>query len=376
MSAKAPAHHPENGVGRSKTKSGAVQDPPRHSPTAEPGAGSGSGRAEADFTHQTRAVFLWGAGLWFAFLLGYVLLPNLRGTASGLSDTIDALSVVDAILAQALALFGMMLVAHLELAILRARRGFLVRAVSVPTTAIVITLIMNAAVDALNPLALFALGTASALLTIAVGAAALLRGDPKTSRSGFLLGAGTVAALCAGARLAVWLGRNELALTSTTVSRVLSTGGFFLSFLLAAMVLFVLSRSSRRGRVAVSLLLCAALLATFVGVRGAGPDAPYLQVLVTRAASAIARPPLPFVSDGMLIFAELCGVGAALWAFLSPALGLSTRVVLGLGLFALRAPDVPLLSLTLALTALIAEVIALDSSEGAPPPSLSESGSD
>ncbi len=302
------------------------------------------------------AVALWGAALWFAFLLGYVLLPALRGTASGLSSAIDSLSLADAVLAQALGLFGMLLVVRHELVILRARGTLFVRAITIPTTAVVMTLVMNAAADALNPVALLALGASGALLVLAVGAARYVTEDRRTAWLSAALGmAGAVSALSLAARLIVLLGQPEQTAKAALWVRGLSTLAFVISLTFTALTLFRLGRSTPKGRLVLGAVLTTALVVSLVGARPAGPDAPYVQVLLSRGAMAFARPPLPFLPDATIMFAEVAGFAAALWALQTRAVSKSMRATLALCLLAVRGPDIPLLSLALALGALLAE---------------------
>jgi hypothetical protein len=298
---------------------------------------------------------VWTTLVSAGFVVSFLLLPGLRGTASGLGSAIDALSNVSAVLAQLLGLIGLMLVVHLELAVLRSGAPLVVRAASVPATALVATLLMNAAVDALTPKAVLLLGASSGSFALAVGAASLFPRRRATAWAGTLLiTAGAVTLLSVGSRLGAFIAQERRLPAAELFSRWVSTGAFALMLALVATVLWHRSQVTKRGSHGLLALLSVALLVSLAATQVTAAGAAEWQVLLTRAATSLTRPPLPFLPTATVTFGQLLGLGAALWILGSSSLPLFLRVVGSLSLLSTQAPDVPLLSLALTLAALAA----------------------
>jgi hypothetical protein len=285
--------------------------------------------------------------------VSFLLLPGLRGTASGLGSAIDALSNVSAVLAQLIGLFGLMLIVHLELAVLRSGASLVVRVASVPATALIATLLMNAAVDALTPQAVLTLGASAGSFALAVGAASLLPRRRTPAWTGTLLiTAGAVTLLSVGSRLGAFVAQERRLVAADLFSRWVSTGAFALSLALVAFVLWHRSQVTKHGRHGLLALLGAALLVSLLATQATTTETSQWHVLLTRAASSLARPPLPFLPLTTVTFAQILGLGAALWVLASSSLPPFLRVVPSLTVLSTQAPDVPLLSLALTLAAL------------------------
>ncbi len=296
---------------------------------------------------------MWTTLVSAGFVVSFLLLPGLRGTASGLGSAIDALSNLSAVLAQLLGLIGLMLVVHLELAVLRSGAPLVVRAASVPATALVATLLMNAAVDALTPKAVLMLGASSGSFALAVGLASLFPRRRATAWAGTLLiTAGAVMLLSVGSRLGAFIAQEQRLPAAELFSRWVSTGSFALMLALVATVLWHRSQITKRGPHGLLALLSVALLVSLAATQFSAASAPEWQVLLTRAATSLTRPPLPFLPIATVTFGQLLGLGAALWVLGSSSLPLFLRVVGGLSLLSTQAPDVPLLSLALTLATL------------------------
>ncbi len=282
-----------------------------------------------------------------------MLVPGLRGSASGLGAAIDALESASSVLAQLLGLFGIMLVVHLELAVLRSQAPLLVRAASVPATRVIAMLLMNAAVDALTPQAVLMLGASSGAFALAVGGASLLPQRRTSTWAGsMLVTAGGVTLLSVGSRLGAHIAQDRRLPVAELFSRWMSTAAFVLSLALVATVLWHRSRVTKRGGHALLALLCVTLVASLLATQNAGADAAQWHVLLTRAATPLTRPPLPFLPVTTVTFGQLLALGAAVWVLASPSVPHFLRVVSGLCVLTLQAPDVPLLSLALTLATL------------------------
>jgi hypothetical protein len=298
---------------------------------------------------------LWAGMACAGFVVSFMLLPGLRGTASGIGPAIDGLTSASAVLAQLLALFGLMLLVHLELAVLRSGAALIVRAASVPASALIATLLMNAAVDALTPHAVLTLGASAGAFALLVGAANFF---PRRRSSGWagtlLVTAGAVTLLLVGSRLGAHVAQEKRLAAAELFSRWLSTAAFGLTLALVATVLWQRSQLTKRGRHVLLVLLSVALVISLVATQSVQADASEWHILLSRAASSLTRPPLPFLPITTVTFGQLLGLGSAVWVLASTSLPRFLRVVGTLCLLATQAPDVPLLSLSLTLAALVA----------------------
>ncbi len=300
----------------------------------------------------------WAALAWVGFLATLLLLPGLRGAASGLGAAINAVSSVGAVVAQLLAILGLVLVVHLELVLLRVRVPWLVRVASVPTTAVAATLLMNASVDGLTPFAVLVLTASAGILALVVGAVNLSSRKRSSAWAGTLLvTVGSVSLLSLGARVATRVAVERRTEAAEVFGRSLATAAFVLSVALLATVLWHRARLTKRGWHTLAALLAASLLWTWVAARASEPDVPHVVVLLARAALASVRAPLPYLPVVVVTWGQLLAFAAAAWVLTTQALPRYLRVIVALSLLSLLAPDVPLLSLGLVLASLVAAVV-------------------
>ena len=134
-----------------------------------------------------RPVLAWGILGFVTFVVEVLLLSGLRGSASGISALIDSLTVLGAVLTQLLFVSGVILVVHLELLLIRSTAPWPLRALSVPVTSVLCTLLMNAAVGELAVLPLLLLGILATGLALATGIARGLARNDLAAKGGVLL---------------------------------------------------------------------------------------------------------------------------------------------------------------------------------------------
>lgn len=289
-----------------------------------------------------------------AFAVDVLALGGLRGTVSGASGAINALAALGALLAQLCLVSGVILTVHVELALLRSRASWVVRAFSVPALTLLCLLLMNAAVDELAPLPLLAVGLTAALLALLSGTSGVFsrRSLGGASAPPFLLAAGVTSALWTAARLSAWQTTTLEPPPFYAWSPWLASGAWAASGALTIFSLRFLARHSPRPS---APLLGITLLAVCVAW-AASAEATYadsgLQVFARRAMRGLLRGPLPVVPESLVVLEHLLGLGAGVWALAQRSLPRSTRVVLALCLLASRGPDLPLFALALALAAL------------------------
>lgn len=288
-----------------------------------------------------------------AFLTDAFLLTGLRGAVSGASGAIDALASFDALLAQALFVGGVLLTMHLELAVLRARTPLPFKLLSVPATAVLCTLLINAAVDELAPFPLLVISGCVASLALGAGLAGVRRGPGGSGAiATFLIAAGVSSAFWTAARVAAWQTTTLEAPPFETWSPWLASTAWALGASVTAVALRLLTRGSSRPALPLLALAGAGVLAIWVGLREPTPADTGLQVFLGRAVNGMLRGPLPAVPVVLVALEHLLALGAALWALCQRALPGRVGVVLALCLLALRGPDLPLLALALCLAAL------------------------
>jgi hypothetical protein len=293
----------------------------------------------------------------FLLLLGFsvdaLLLTGLRGAVSGASGAIDALANLDALLAQALFVGGVLLMVHLELAVLRSRTALLLRLFSVPATAVLGTLLINAAVDELAPLPLLVVGGCAALLSLGAGLSGARRhlGGPGAMAT-LLLAAGAASALWTAARVAAFQTTTLEAPPLEAWSPWLASAAWALGAAVTAVALVLLIRNSPRPALPLLGIVSVAVLAVWLGVQEPTPADSGLRVFLNRAMHGLLRGPLPAVPAALVALEHLVALGAALWALAQRTLSGPLGVVLALSLLALRGPDLPVLALALSLAAL------------------------
>ena len=343
-----------------------------------------------------RPVLAWGILGFVTFVVEVLLLSGLRGSASGISALIDSLTVLGAVLTQLLFVSGVILVVHLELLLIRSTAPWPLRALSVPVTSVLCTLLMNAAVGELAVLPLLLLGILATGLALATGIARGLarndlarndsQGDPTPGIAAqgvraqgapaqgvraqgaraqgassrhlglFLILTSLAALLWAAARVSAWQATTLepppfdswapwLATSAWAVSADLTTWAF---------VLLVRAPRTAGSRPPITPVLVG-LLATAAGWLVTRPrtfDEPIWLVFLARATQGLLRTPLPVVPPFFVAVEHLLGLTVAAWAFAHRSLPPSHRIAVGFCLLALRAPDTPLLALVLTVGAL------------------------
>lgn len=333
-----------------------------------------------------RPVLAWGILGFVTFVVEVLLLSGLRGSASGISALIDSLTVLGAVLTQLLFVSGVILVVHLELLLIRSTAPWPLRALSVPVTSVLCTLLMNAAVGELAVLPLLLLGILATGLALATGIARGLarndlarndsQGDPTPGIAAqgvraqgarahgassrhlglFLILTSLAALLWAAARVSAWQATTLepppfdswapwLATSAWAVSAGLTTWAF---------VLLVRAPRTAGSRPPITPVLVG-LLATAAGWLVTRPrtfDEPIWLVFLARATQGLLRTPHPVVPPFFVAVEHLLGLTVAAWAFAHRSLPPSHRIAVGFCLLALRAPDTPLLALVLTVGAL------------------------
>ncbi len=317
-----------------------------------------------------KPVLAWGVLGFVTFVVEVLLLGGLRGSASGISGLIDALTALGALLTQLLFVSGVILVVHLELLVLRSAAPLPLRALTVPVTSVLCTLLMNAAVGELAVLPLLLFGVLASGLALATGIARGLEGGSVSAtrratsrRVGILLILTSVAALLwAAARVSAWQATTLEPPPFDSWSPWLATAAWAVSAIVTFGAFAFLTRTSKDGerpRLPLTrppltpLLLC--LLATTLSWLVTRPrtfDEPTWQVFLARAAQGLFRTPLPAVPPFFVAVEHLLGLAVAAWALTHRSLPPTQKIALGFCLLALRAPDTPLLALVLTVGAL------------------------
>lgn len=338
-----------------------------------------------------RPVLAWGILGFVTFVVEVLLLSGLRGSASGISALIDSLTVLGAVLTQLLFVSGVILVVHLELLLIRSTAPWPLRALSVPVTSVLCTLLMNAAVGELAVLPLLLLGILATGLALATGIARGLarndlarndsQGDPAPGIASqgapaqgvraqgapaqgassrhlglFLILTSLAALLWAAARVSAWQATTLEPPPFDSWAPWLATSAWAVSAGLTAWAFVLLVRAPRTAgsRPPITPVLVG-LLATAAGWLVTRPrtfDEPIWLVFLARATQGLLRTPLPVVPPFFVAVEHLLGLTVAAWAFAHRSLPPSHRIAVGFCLLALRAPDTPLLALVLTVGAL------------------------
>ncbi len=295
----------------------------------------------------------WATLTFASMVLALVLSPGLRGTLSGISKFIDFVAGLSAFLSQASGLLSMPLVVHLEITLLRSRQvSPFIRAISIPLSAVTLTLLMNATVDSLPPGATLAMTGSAALLALTSGSVSIFRGRDLEGR--LLILAGLVATTSGLSRLVAWFAQDPLVVVERPYAAGLATLAWALNLALVVFALWPLARSSGRSRLSMRAFLAIALLLAWIAVQSTAAS-PSWQVLVARSLSTLNRPPLPFVPEAGVHFVNVLALGGAAWALLDRSSSPRLRTVVCLSLLASRAPDLPLMAVALTIAALGAE---------------------
>ena len=363
-----------------------------------------------------RPVLAWGILGFVTFVVEVLLLSGLRGSASGISALIDSLTVLGAVLTQLLFVSGVILVVHLELLLIRSTAPWPLRALSVPVTSVLCTLLMNAAVGELAVLPLLLLGILATGLALATGIARGLarndlarndsQGDPAPGIASqgapaqgvraqgvraqgapaqgfraqgapaqgfraqgvraqgassrhlglFLILTSLAALLWAAARVSAWQATTLEPPPFDSWAPWLATSAWAVSAGLTTWAFVLLVRAPRTAgsRPPITPVLVG-LLATAAGWLVTRPrtfDEPIWLVFLARATQGLLRTPLPVVPPFFVAVEHLLGLTVAAWAFAHRSLPPSHRIAVGFCLLALRAPDTPLLALVLTVGAL------------------------
>lgn len=302
---------------------------------------------------EPRPLMAWGSLVGLAFLLDALLLPGLRGSASGVSNLIDSLSVLDALLAQLLFVAGLVLAVRLQIGLLRARSSWALRALSIPCSVVCLTLLINASAGELAPLPLALVSALTALLTLVTGCFVWRRKEKEaTALAAVLLSAGAGATVSTLARLTAWQATTLEPPLLPTWSPWLASAAWWLSALLTAGSLrYFVQRTSSAAGALLSLAVVAVGMSWSASIP-ADADASGWHVFASRAAGGLLRQPTPLIPPALALLEHLLALGAAAWAFTHRGLSPMQRIVFGFCLIALRAPDIPLLALGLLMTTL------------------------
>lgn len=293
----------------------------------------------------------WGSLVGLAFLLDALLLPGLRGSASGVSNVIDSLSVLDALLAQLLFVAGLLLAVRLQIGLLRSKTSWALRALSIPCSAVCLTLLINASAEELAPLPLVLVSALTALLTLATGLSFLRRKEIAPLPAVLIL-AGVGATVSTLARLTAWQATTlEPPLLPTWSPWLASAAWWFSALLTAGSLRYFVRRTSSAAGALLSLAVVAVGMSWSANVP-ADVDASTWHVFASRAAGGLLRQPPPLIPPALALLEHLLALGAATWAFTHRGLSPVQRVVFGFCLIVLRAPDIPLLALGLLMTTL------------------------
>lgn len=295
----------------------------------------------------------WGSLVGLAFLLDALLLPGLRGSASGVSNLIDSLSMVDALLAQLLFIAGLILAVRLQVGLIRSKTSWVLRTLSIPCSTVCLTLLINASADELAPLPLVLVSALTALLTLATGLSFLRRNQKEIAPlPAVLILAGVAATVSTVARLTAWQATTLEPPLLPTWSPWLASAAWWLSALLTAGSLrYFVRRTSSSAGALLSLAVVAVAMSWSANIP-ADVDASTWHVFASRAAGGLLRQPTPLIPPALALLEHLLALGAAAWAFTHRGLSPTQRVVFGYCLIALRAPDIPLFALGMLMTTL------------------------
>ncbi len=299
---------------------------------------------------------------WAALFVRLVA-AALPGSRSGIATWIVRSDLASSLLTQSAALLGSALLVLLAIGTL-AERGlpYMYRIALIPTSVVVVMLVMLAATTGLEPAGSLALGSACLLLS-ASGAGAALR-VPSTRATGMVL---TLVILGATGQLAVRFLSMDASHRDpawiTRASWLATTGHAFDAFGIALAAARL--RAEQRGRAALALVVVIALaiLLSWGAMRGSLDGAPLWQVLADRAMSELTTSPIAFSTLASRTSVDVLAVLLAGVIVAWPGRISVGAMCAALALTARAGVDVPEAALVLSLGALAAPLGGMPISE-------------
>ena len=299
--------------------------------------------------------------LLLASVVGRGLAPALRGSRAGIGRFIERAQFAGEFLTQLAVFTAAMIAVRLAFASLRDRRfGPVLRSISVPMTATIVTLVIASSAQQLDFGFALALGALAALLAFAASVPAI-KAVPTRA-------AGLVLVLAATATLAhliasfLALRASEQALVGAfSRARAIATLGFVLD--LASVLIAAFWIAARRWFTAAAigvLLFGGALLLAWGAGRGSSYDAPLWQVLAARVLLQITPQPAPLFGAVFRYAAETLALLTAAVILLSRSRPAVLATAVALAILARTSTEIPALGLCLTLSALIAAAAAAD----------------
>jgi hypothetical protein len=295
-----------------------------------------------------------------AIVMGRAIGPSAAGSGVGTSRVVDLLQRLGAVLSQAYALFGTLMLLVLVFATVRGHFSSTLRAASLSLGGLVALLVLAAAPSRASSTSLLILGTASA--SLALVAAWSVRRAPLAREIAPALGAVAASVLLRVFAVAL-LGASPEALGALAhaAARVLLLGSAALDALAVAIAALALSPRPKHGRLlrpATALAVVAAfLLARHVLL--VGGEQGFVAVLVRRSITLLTTD-VALGFTAARVFVTSLAVVVAIAGLIRGATTPALSATLSMLVLVRGSPNAPLAQLTLALVALATVLVAND----------------
>jgi hypothetical protein len=289
-------------------------------------------------------------GFWalVASVLGRGLAPALPGSSAGIGQLIVGVEELGAFASQFLVMLGTAVCVRLLLSTLDCR-SFGFRPIAIICSAAALPVVISASSRHLAPEWLIALvGLSSAM---ALAAAVPMLRALQSRAAGLVLVVVTVGSLVSAAGRITALYASQLVEAALfSIARGVATAGLLLDSLsVALVVLWLANRLRLRGLWLVGLMMGAAAVVVWTGLRAGDTDT--WGLVTGRALSSLTAHPDPFIGSGFRYFIEVFSLllaATTLW-FQRPA---GVGATLSFALLARVSGDVPLCAMMLMLAAL------------------------